>query len=83
MTQASPSYTLADLMAKKANTVPSETFRVTISSPSMRLLEAVAARGIYGRNPAEVASRFIDTALERFIEVDRVRMPLVVEADGK
>ncbi len=55
-------------MAKKSNVASSATLRVTVSSQSAALLEQLAARGIYGRNAAEVAARFVDAALQEFIE---------------
>lgn len=42
--------------------------RVTVSTQSAQLLEQLAAKGIYGRNAAEVAGRFIDKALQDFVE---------------
>lgn len=61
-------------MAKAANAVGSSVIRVTVSTQSAELLEQLAARGIYGRNAAEVAGRFIDRALQDF--VDAPRLPL-------
>lgn len=55
-------------MGKSNNLVESTTLRVTISVQSAKLLEQLAGRGIYGRNPAEVAARFVDEALQRFVE---------------
>jgi hypothetical protein len=55
-------------MGKAANTVRSEALTVTLSQQSVELLKEVAARGIYGRNPAEVAGRFVDRELERLVE---------------
>ena len=55
-------------MAKAANTVRSESLTVTLSEQSVELLEEIAALGIYGRNPAEVAGRFVDRELERLVE---------------
>jgi hypothetical protein len=40
---------------------------VTVSTRSARLLHQLATQGIYGRNPAEVAGRFIDEALQKFV----------------
>ncbi len=61
-------------MPKKPNTAGSVTLRVTVSSQSALLLEQLAARGIYGRNVAEVAGRFVDKALEQFIEPPKLRI---------
>ena len=51
-----------------ANTAESNVIRVTLSEQSVRFLDELAKKGIYGRNKAEVAGRFIDEALQRFIE---------------
>lgn len=51
-----------------ANTAESNVIRVTLSEQSVCLLDELAKKGIYGRNKAEVAGRFIDEALQRFIE---------------
>jgi hypothetical protein len=55
-------------MAKTANPSDSETVRITLSSESIRLLDELAVRGIYGRNRAEVASRFVDQKLQDFVD---------------
>lgn len=54
-------------MAKSPNLSSSEPLRITISAQSLSLLEDLARRGIYGRNAAEVAARFIDQALAGFV----------------
>lgn len=59
-------------MPKATNTASSSVIRVTVSTQSAQLLDALAAKGIYGRNPAEVASRFIDEALQKFVESPRL-----------
>lgn len=65
-------------MPKPANTFESDTVRVTLSTQSIALLEKLAALGIYGRNPAEVAGRFVDEALARFVDAPRLKL----EGDG-
>lgn len=55
-------------MAKGANTVESDTLRITLSLQSLELLELLAARGIYGRNAADVAAGFVDERLRDFTE---------------
>jgi len=54
-------------MAKSENATGSENVRITVSSESARLLDELAEKGIYGRNRAEVAARFVDRALEEFV----------------
>jgi hypothetical protein len=61
-------------LAKTANSIDSSVLRVTLSTDSVRLLEDLAFRGIYGRNPAEVASRFVDEALQRFVEAPKLKL---------
>jgi hypothetical protein len=61
-------------MPKANNTVGSETIRVTVSEQSKRLLEQLAKRGIHGRNAAEVAGRFVDEALQRFVEEPKLQL---------
>jgi hypothetical protein len=60
-------------MGKSANTVRSESLTVTLSEQSVELLAQIAARGIYGRNPAEVAGRFVDQELVRLVEAARLK----------
>jgi len=67
-------------MAKANNTVASATIRVTVSEQSEELLEQLARKGIYGRNSAEVAGRFIDQALQQFVEAPK--LPLRTESRG-
>jgi hypothetical protein len=55
-------------MAKDTNITDSTTIRVTLSVQSEELLQRLAKQGIYGRNPAEVAGRFVDEALRKFVE---------------
>jgi hypothetical protein len=51
-----------------ANTAESNVIRITLSEQSVRLLDELAKKGIYGRNKAEVAGRFIDEALQKFVQ---------------
>jgi hypothetical protein len=62
-------------MPKNANTVDSGTLRVTLSSQSVELLNLLATRGIYGRNAAEVAARFVDERLRDFTEKPVLEVP--------
>ncbi len=59
-------------MRKTSNTSGSTAVRVTLSHQSIRLLDLLAGKGIYGRNRAEVAGRFIDDALQKFVETPRL-----------
>jgi hypothetical protein len=47
-------------------------FEVTLSEQSVDLLKELAARGIYGRTPAEVGGRFIEQALQQFVETPKL-----------
>jgi len=40
------------------------------------LLDRLAAVGVYGRNGTEVAARFIDEALQRFIDMPKFKVAL-------
>ena len=57
-----------------SNTTGSSTVRITLSNQSVRLLNELAEKGIYGRNPAEVAGRFIDEALQKFVDPPRLKL---------
>ena len=61
-------------MPKSPNSSDSDTIRVTLSVQSIGLLEQLAERGIYGRNGAEVAGRFIDKALQEFTEAPKFKV---------
>ncbi len=63
-------------MPKAENATESESFRITVSMQSARLLDQLAGQGIYGRNRAEVAARFVDEALQRFVEVPKFPLGL-------
>lgn len=39
-----------------------------ISGQSRNFLERLSLKGIYGRTPAEVAARFVDEGIQRFVE---------------
>ena len=66
-------------MAKSPNPAGSETITVSVSVQSARLLDQLAGRGIYGRNRAEVAGRFIDQALKEFVVAPKFNL----KAGGK
>lgn len=52
------------------------TLRVTLSRQSFELLEALAARGVYGRNAQAVAARFVDRALQQFVDRPKLALSL-------
>jgi hypothetical protein len=56
------------------NAIASKPLRITLSSESFRLLRELASRGIYGRTEAEVAARFVDQALEKFVELPKLTL---------
>jgi len=56
-------------MSKSGNITDSETIRVTLSRQSVALLDELARKGIYGRNRADVAARFVDEALQKLVEI--------------
>jgi hypothetical protein len=64
-------------MAKTPNSSASEGVRITVSWQSFQLLEDLAAKGIWGRNAAEVAARFVDRALQEFVDQPK----LVIKPD--
>jgi len=69
---------------KTKNASKSEKFGITLSVESCRLLDEIAKNGIWGRNRAEVAARFVDRALEGFVEQPRVQLPkITLRAEGK
>jgi hypothetical protein len=60
---------------KKGNAVDSKPFSITLSVQAIRMLEEIAKNGIWGRNAPEVAGRFVDRALEAWIEQPKVKLP--------
>ena len=69
---------------KRPNRSGSENFPITLSLRSVRLLDELARNGIWGRNRAEVAARFVDRALEGFVEQPKLKLPaLRIQGGGK
>jgi hypothetical protein len=65
---------------KRPNLSGSENFPITLSLRSVRLLDELAKNGIWGRNRAEVAARFVDRALEGFVEQPKLKLgPLKIQ----
>ena len=61
-------------MSRKANASGGVSVKITVSRQSAELLAKIATNGIYGRNQSEVAGRFVDRALEAFVEPLRFRI---------
>jgi hypothetical protein len=59
---------------KTPNPSGSAKFQITLSLRSARLLDEIAKNGIWGRNRAEVAARFVDRALEGFVEQPKLKL---------
>ena len=55
-------------MRKTGNNTKSELLRVTVSEQVADLLDQIAATGLLGQNPAEVAHRFIDEAVVKALD---------------
>jgi hypothetical protein len=55
-------------MARPKSASPGVKFEVTLAMQTVDLLEELSRRGIYGRTPAEVGGRFIEQALQQFVE---------------
>jgi hypothetical protein len=47
-------------------------FEVTLSKQSVDMLKELAARGIYGRTSPEVGGRFVELALQQFVEAPKL-----------
>lgn len=59
-------------MARPKSASQGVKFEVTLAKQSVDLIEELSRRGIYGRTAAEVGGRFIEQALQQF--VDRPKM---------
>ncbi len=66
-----------------SNTSSSDSVRVTLSQQSIRLLDQLAEKGIYGRNKAEVAGRFIDAALQELVETPRLKLDTKIKPEAE
>jgi hypothetical protein len=60
------------MMARTKSQSPGIPFNVTLSEQSVDLLKELATRGIYGRTSAEVGGRFIEQALQQFVEAPKL-----------
>lgn len=63
-------------MGKAKNSSDTEQVTLSLSDASLRVLRELALLGIYGKNEAEVAARFVDKALEEFVVPPRFKLPL-------
>jgi hypothetical protein len=68
---------------KRQNAADSDNFSITLSLESIRLLDEIAKNGIWGRNKADVAARFVDRALEAFVEQPKVKLPKIKLRGGR
>lgn len=55
-------------MPRKGNTAEGQSLTITLSRQSVDALNQIASRGLYGRNPSEVAARFVDSALRELVQ---------------
>ena len=56
------------MAGRKGNAVGGRPLTITLSEQSLDALNQIAGRGIYGRNSADVAARFVDEALQRLVD---------------
>jgi hypothetical protein len=68
---------------KRPNASGSENVPITLSLSSVKLLDEIAKNGIWGRNRAEVAARFVDLALQGFVEQPKLKLPALKIRGGK
>ena len=59
---------------KRPNATGSDSLPITLSRESIQLLDQIARNGIWGRNRADVAARFVDRALQDFVEQPKVKL---------
>ena len=70
-------------MPRPPNPSRGERFEVTLSAQSINLLRQLATRGLYGRTPAEVGGRFIEQALQQFVQPPRLSSSIGRSSSGK
>ncbi len=58
-----------------------ERFEVTLSWQSVPLLNELAKRGVFGRSAAEVGGRFIEQALQVYVDSPKFSLDLLVQDD--
>lgn len=70
-------------MRKTTNNVGSTVVHVTLSHQSIQLLDELSEKGLWGRNRAEVAGRFIDESLQKFVETPRLKLGKVKQVKSR
>ena len=63
-------------MARTPNAAEGGSITITLSRQSLEALDKIAARGIYGRNAAEVAGRFVDKALQDLVQFPPITLKI-------
>lgn len=61
-------------MRRAKNNTKSQLLRVTLSEQIADLLDQIAATGLIGQNPAEVAHRFIDEAVMKALDNPHLKL---------
>jgi hypothetical protein len=59
-------------MARPKSSSPGMKFEVMLAEQSVDMLKELATRGIYGRTSAEVGGRFIEQALQQFVDTPKL-----------
>ena len=63
-------------MGKAKNAIGTGKVTLSLSEQSVRVLQELVPRGIYGKNEAEIAGRIVDKELERFVKPPLFTLPL-------
>jgi len=66
-------------MARPKSSSPGIKVEVTLAQQSVDMLKELATHGIYGRSPAEVGGRFIEQALQQFVDAPKL-LPATVRS---
>jgi hypothetical protein len=70
-------------MRKTGNNTKSQLLRVTVSEQVADLLDQIAATGLMGQNPAEVAHRFIDEAVMKSLSNPLLKLKRTTPKKGR
>jgi len=62
------------MAGRKGNAAEGKPLTITLSEQSIDALHKIAMRGIYGRNPNEVAARFVDQALQGLVQFPAITL---------